>query len=77
MSANNKELIEKWNRFFQCKIRETDLLKPTEEFLVNVLESYIANINIDIHKMKDVNCLMASKDRNVNVSFKTDITLFR
>lgn len=50
----NKELIEKWNRFFQCQIREIDVLKPTEEFLVNVLESYIANINIDIHKMKDV-----------------------
>lgn len=52
--SGNKELIDSWNKFFQFKLKDSDLLKPTEEMLIEALESYIKKINIDIYQIKNV-----------------------
>lgn len=52
--SGNTELIDRWNKFFQFKLKDHDLLKPTEEMLIEALESYIKKINIDIYYIKNI-----------------------
>lgn len=46
MSAVITELITDWNAMFTYKIKESDLLEPTETFVVKALSSLLGAMSI-------------------------------
>lgn len=50
----NAEVIAEWNSIIPFKIKETDLVKPTEQFLFQALLNYIKMMNMSIKKFANV-----------------------
>lgn len=54
---SNAKFIADWNDIFDHKIKESDLQKPTELFVFNVLVDYLKKFSMDCAALINVICL--------------------